>query len=187
MTHSHLIAAVGLALLATACQKQTPAPKPVEAPPPPVAEAPPAPTATVVLNPTQGQTAGGIATFTASSDGVEVSIDLSGLTPGEHGIHIHEVGDCSAPDASSAGGHFNPAAAQHGAPGAPSHHAGDFGNITANSEGRAHLAFVSQSFQLDGEQSIVGRAFIVHEKPDDLTTQPTGNSGGRIACGVITN
>lgn len=187
MTHSHLIAAASLSLLAIAgCQKAQ-APKPAEAPPPPVAEAPSAPDAIVILNPTQGQSAGGIATFTASSDGVEVSIDLSGLTPGEHGIHIHEVGDCSAPDASSAGGHFNPAAAQHGAPGAPSHHAGDFGNITANTEGRAHLAFVSQSFQLEGEQSIVGRAFIVHEKPDDLTTQPTGNSGGRIACGIITN
>ncbi|HKQ96541.1 MAG TPA: superoxide dismutase family protein, partial [Candidatus Polarisedimenticolia bacterium] len=122
--------------------------------------------------------------FTAGKDGVHVVADLTGLTPGEHGFHIHEKGDCSAPDGTSAGGHFNPGGHPHGAPGAE-HHVGDLGNITADASGKAHLEGIFAFMSMTGADSIVGRAVIVHAAADDLKTQPTGNAGGRQACGVI--
>ena len=141
--------------------------------------------AIAVLQPTAGSTVAGTVTFTAAGDMVKVVADLTGLTPGKHGFHIHEFGDCSDPKAASAGGHFNPSNHQHGAPDAAERHAGDLGNIEADASGKAHLEASDKSMKLAGADSIVGHAVIVHEKADDLKTQPTGDAGARIACGVI--
>ena len=123
-------------------------------------------------------------TFTKVGDTVQVVADITGLTPGKHGFHIHEFGDCSAADASSAGGHFNPMKKPHGAPDAAERHAGDLGNLEADSTGKAHLELKDIMLKLSGENCIMGRGVIVHEKVDDWS-QPTGNAGGRVACGVI--
>lgn len=141
--------------------------------------------AIAVLHPTQGSNVGGTVTFTASADQVKVVADVSGLTPGKHGFHIHEFGDCSDVKAASAGGHFNPGNHQHGAPEAENRHAGDLGNIEADPSGKAHIEITDKVMKLTGADSIVGHAVIVHEKADDLKTQPTGDAGGRLACGVI--
>lgn len=117
---------------------------------------------------------------------VRVTIDAAGVPAGTHGFHVHEKGDCSAPDAATAGGHFNPANAPHGAPGAAPHHAGDFGNVAASADGKVKVTYVMPGVTLgSGSSSITGKAVILHANPDDLKTQPTGNAGGRIACGVI--
>jgi Cu-Zn family superoxide dismutase len=141
--------------------------------------------AIAVLHPTSGKNVSGTVTFTASGNTVKVVADITGLTPGKHGFHIHEFGDCSEPKAASAGGHFNPAHKQHGAPDANDRHAGDLGNIEADASGKAHLEWTDPVMKLSGSDSIVGHAVIVHEKADDLKTQPTGDAGGRLACGVI--
>ncbi len=141
--------------------------------------------AVAVLSPTKGSNVSGTVTFTQVNGGVRIVADVMGLTPGEHGFHIHEFGDCSAPDATSAGGHFNPRHMQHGAPDAAVRHAGDFGNLEANGAGKAHYDRVDKTIALNGPESIVGRGVIVHEKVDDFITQPTGNAGARVACGVI--
>lgn len=118
---------------------------------------------------------------------VRVTVDASGVPPGVHGFHVHEKGDCSAPDATSAGGHFNPGNEPHGAPNAGAHHAGDFGNVEANPESRVNVSYIMHGVTLgSGTSSIAGKAIVLHADPDDLKTQPTGNAGGRIACGVIT-
>ena len=126
-------------------------------------------------------------TFRQENGFVRVRGEIEGLTPGVHGMHIHEVGDCSAPDASSAGGHFAPHDAIHGAPSqsAGLHHAGDLGNIVANEEGIASVDVIDGTLTLDGGSSLIGRAIIVHAEADDLVSQPSGNSGDRVACGVI--
>lgn len=144
------------------------------------------PMAQADLEPTQGNHVHGSVQFLREPEGVRVVVQLSGLTPGEHGIHIHEKGDCSAPDASSAGGHFNPTHRPHGArEEVEQRHVGDLGNITAGPDGRARLNYVDVHLSLTGPNSIVGRAVIVHANPDDLVSQPAGNSGPRVACGVI--
>jgi len=143
-----------------------------------------------------GSTVSGTVTFSErqttfggkSTRMLDVRYDITGLAPGEtRGFHVHDVGDCSAPDASSAGGHFNPGGHSHGAMDAPMSHAGDLGNITANPAGRAEgLITGLMKISLEpGADSIIGRSVIVHEKTDDYTTQPTGNAGARVACGVI--
>ena len=155
--------------------------KPATKPP-----ASPGPTATAVLEPRSGANVTGTLTFRTVGAGVEVSGTVEGLAPGDHGFHVHEYGDCTAPDATSAGGHFNPHGQPHGAPDADAHHAGDVGNLTAGDDGKATKRFVMKGVTLaDDATSIVGKAFIVHEKADDLKTQPTGDAGGRVACGVI--
>lgn len=141
--------------------------------------------AVAALSPTKGNSVSGTVTFTKVEGGVKVVADVTGLTPGQHGFHIHEFGDCSAPDATSAGGHFNPGHMQHGAPDAASHHAGDLGNLEADASGKAHYELVDPTLSLNGPESIVGHGVIVHEKADDMKTQPTGNAGGRVACGAI--
>lgn len=145
------------------------------------------PAALATLAPTTGQTAGGTVRLTQLADGsVDVQVDLTGVPAGVHGFHIHEKGDCGD-DGNAAGGHFNPDSTAHGAPNMPPHHAGDFGNVTANAAGEVHTRFTTRSVTVEaGAKSAVGRAVILHANPDDLTTQPTGNAGGRIACGVVT-
>jgi len=145
----------------------------------------PAQKAICVLYATQGNSVSGTVTFTKVAEGVKVVADLSGLTPGKHGFHIHEFGDCSSPDGTSAGGHFNPSGSPHGAPMDMSRHAGDMGNIEAGADGKAHVEYIDAHMNFEGPNSIMGRSVIVHAKEDDMKTQPTGNAGPRIACGVI--
>jgi Cu-Zn family superoxide dismutase len=151
---------------------------------------PSAQNAVAELKPTQGNTVSGTTTFVQRGDKVLVEGRLKGLAPGLHGFHVHEKGDCSAPDGSSAGGHFNPTAKAHGNPSSSEHHGGDLGNLTADAQGNAVFAIEVplRDFSLDKNvpNSIIGRGLIVHADPDDFKTQPTGNSGKRVACGVIT-
>ncbi len=138
------------------------------------------------MEPTQGNKTKGTVEFVQEGDKVRVVASISGLTPGLHGFHIHEKGDCSAPDATSAGGHFNPTGAPHGDPMQSKHHAGDLPQLTANAAGEARLEVTLPGITLGaGANNIVGRGLIVHAAADDYKTQPTGNSGGRVACGVI--
>ncbi len=144
------------------------------------------PSAHAQLAPTQGNTASGVVNFTQLGDKVLVDADIAGLTPGEHGFHIHEKGDCSATDGTSAGGHFNPNGHAHGNPATPEHHVGDLPMLTADASGHAklHVELTSITLQ-EGAGNIVGKSVIVHQKVDDYQTQPSGNSGARVACGVI--
>jgi superoxide dismutase, Cu-Zn family len=141
--------------------------------------------AAAALQPTKDSQVTGTVTFTKASGGVRIQGRLQGLKPGSHGFHVHEFGDCSAPDGASAGGHFNPDAAPHASPHDAARHAGDLGNIEADAQGIANLDYVDPKASLEGENSILGRGVIVHANPDDFKTQPTGNAGGRVACGVI--
>ena len=141
--------------------------------------------AIAIVYPAKDKTVKGMITFTQTDKGVKVVAHLEGLTPGKHGFHVHEFGDCSAPDATSAGGHFNPTQMTHSGPTDATRHSGDLGNIVADEKGVADLEWVDPMMQLTGPQSIIGRAVIVHAKEDDLKTQPTGNAGAREACGVI--
>ena len=144
------------------------------------------PIAVTTLEARSNSTVKGQASFTQVGDKVKVLVEVSGATPGQHGLHVHENGDCSAPDAKSAGNHFNPGNAEHGAPDKPAHHAGDFGNLTIGEDGNGKLELLTDQISVKpGTVSVVGRALILHEKVDDTTTQPTGNSGSRIGCGVI--
>ncbi|HJT80523.1 MAG TPA: superoxide dismutase family protein [Chthoniobacterales bacterium] len=140
--------------------------------------------ATAKLEPKSGSKVTGTITFTKAGDDVEVHGDIENLTPGTHGFHIHEKGDCSAPDAASAGAHFNPSKKHHGGPTGAERHEGDLGNIEAGKDGKAHVHWKGK-MALSGADSIIGKSVVVHEKADDLKTDPSGNSGGRIACGVI--
>ncbi len=134
-----------------------------------------------------GSTVAGTATFTDLGGGkVDVVVELSGLTPGKHGLHLHEKGDCSAADGASAGGHWNPHGKAHGGPAAAEKHAGDFGNLEAGADGKGRLQLTWSDFALTGEHGVIGHGIIVHDKADDLTTQPTGNAGARVGCGVVT-
>ncbi len=138
-----------------------------------------------VLHPTEGNTVMGIVHFTKEGNGIRVVADVNGLTEGKHGFHIHEYGDCSAPDGTSAGGHFNPENTRHGGPNDSIRHVGDLGNILADSTGNAHLELTDTLLAFSGKHSIIGRAIIVHQGEDDLVSQPTGAAGARVACGVI--
>ena len=145
-----------------------------------------APTKAVAqLQPTKDSKVSGTVTFTKAAAGVKLSAHLSGLTPGLHGFHLHEYGDCSAPDGASAGGHFNPTGDPHAAPSEAHRHTGDLGNVEAKADGTADLEYVDAKASFEGDSSILGRGVIVHANADDLKTQPTGNAGGRVACGVI--
>lgn len=137
------------------------------------------------LNPTEGSKVTGTVTFTKTADGVRIVADVEGLSKGKHGIHIHEFGDCSSKDGSSAGGHFNPHSKGHGAPDDAERHSGDMGNIEVDEDGKGRLEYVDKTITLSGSDSVVGKSVIVHANEDDLKTQPTGNAGGRLACGVI--
>ncbi len=127
----------------------------------------------------------GVVTFSPAAGGVRVNARVTGLTPGDHGFHIHEFGDCAATDFTSAGGHFNPGGDPHAGMDAAARHSGDMGNIVADKDGVAVLDVVDSKLSFDGANSVLGRGLIVHAAADDFKTQPTGNAGGRVACGVI--
>lgn len=181
-------------LLIVGCQKPAsevvadPAPAPMAndpAAPPSIA----APVATATLTATAGNAVVGRIDFTLVDGVLRASGEVSGLAPGsEHGFHIHEKGDCSAPDGSSAGGHFNPTTSEHGNVSAAVHHGGDMPNLIADAQGVAKVdGPVSSNVNAgsgDGAD-IIGRGLIVHADPDDYATQPTGNAGARLACAVI--
>jgi superoxide dismutase, Cu-Zn family len=143
--------------------------------------------ATAALQPTQGNKAFGEATFEEVDGKVRVIVFTQGLGPDrELGFHIHEAGDCSSGDGMSAKGHFNPLGKPHGAPASAERHAGDLPALKAGKDGRARLDTTVDIITVrPGPASIVGRGLIIHADPDDYKTQPTGNAGARIACGVI--
>ncbi len=143
--------------------------------------------AIAVMHPTEGNSVHGTVTFTRQGPRVHVVADIDGLKPNtRHGFHIHEFGDCSSPDGTSAGGHFNPMGHQHAGPATEMRHSGDMGNLEADANGHAHLDLTVDNITLGmGPMNIIGRGIIIHEKADDYVTQPTGNAGARIACGVI--
>ena len=122
--------------------------------------------------------------FTKVADGVQIVANVEGLTPGKHGFHVHEFGDCSG-DGAATGAHFNPTHSKHGGPDSPERHVGDLGNIVADQDGRAHYERIDKLIVLEGQNSVIGRSIVIHADADDYTTQPTGNSGKKIACGVI--
>ncbi|MBV1858584.1 MAG: superoxide dismutase family protein [Nannocystaceae bacterium] len=128
----------------------------------------------------------GSVSFESTADGVRVLAEVRGLSSGSHGFHIHETGDCSAADFSSAGGHFNPHGHPHGGPSDPAHHVGDLGNLNADETGAAGLE-AEPELNLDGQSpdSVIGKAVIIHGGTDDLKSQPSGAAGPRVACGVI--
>ncbi len=141
--------------------------------------------ASCVLNATKGNKVDGLVTFIQVDDGVKITATVNNLVPGSHGFHIHEFGDCSSPDGMSAGGHFNPGKKPHGGPDSLERHAGDLGNLVADEHGVAKYERVDKVITLEGPDTIIGRSIVVHANPDDHHTQPTGNAGGRVACGVI--
>jgi superoxide dismutase, Cu-Zn family len=151
-------------------------------------EAAPAAPATVevTFQAKSGSKLAGKATLTETPEGVKVALALEGAKPGDHGAHVHEKGDCSAPDAASAGGHFNPATHPHALPASSPRHLGDLGNITIGKDGKGTLEIVAPGANLKANDpnSFLGKSIIVHEKKDD-GGQPTGNAGGRIGCAEI--
>jgi Cu-Zn family superoxide dismutase len=143
--------------------------------------------ATAQLQPTKGNKTIGEATFEQMGDKVRVTVIVEGLKPGqEHGLHIHEAGDCSSGDGMSTKGHFNPQAKPHGHHSSAERHAGDLPALRAGNDGRAKVEATLDIISVrPGATSVVDRGLIVHADPDDYKTQPTGNAGARIACGVI--
>jgi len=145
-------------------------------------------TAVATLNSASGSSVTGTATFEqVDAMTVKMSLEVQGLTPGEHALHLHQNGDCSAPDASSAGGHWNPGGVDHGKRGEGQFHAGDVINLTADADGKVSWSQDIKGWTIGGDEStnILNKGIIIHEKLDDFKTQPTGAAGGRVACGVI--
>ena len=144
-------------------------------------------TAVAQLQPRSGSTVSGSIKFTQIGDVVRITGEVTGHSKGPKGFHIHEKGDCSAADGMSTGGHFNPHKHKHGGPYDPVKHSGDLGNLVFNDQGVAKINFTvgDISVSKDRPDGIIGRAVIVHATVDDMKTDPTGNAGGRVACGVI--
>ena len=144
-------------------------------------------TAVAVLESRSDSHVTGKATFREASGKVTLNLEIDGAEPGTHAVHLHEKGDCSAPDGASAGGHWNPTHENHGKWGAPPFHRADIGNVEVGADGKGSLTMTTDLWSIGGtpETDVVGKAIIVHAKADDFTTQPTGNAGGRVACGVV--
>jgi len=138
-----------------------------------------------VFEPTAGNITEGVVTFEKVKDGIMVSGKITGLTPGEHGFHVHQYGDLTADDGTSTGGHFNPMTQPHAGPEDAHRHIGDLGNVTANEDGVAEFSFIDKKLEMNGTASIIGRGLIVHADRDDLTSQPTGAAGARVGMAVI--
>jgi Cu-Zn family superoxide dismutase len=173
----HPIAAllmIAATTLLAACAGKSSAPAPLKA--------------TAVLESRSGSSVAGRAELIEKAGEVRAHVELAGLAPNsEHGFHIHDKGDCSAADASSAGGHYNPEGVSHGHAGIPPHHAGDLPSLTADAAGTVHADVLVGGVTLaPGPTSIVGRSLVVHRDRDDFASQPAGNAGPRVACGVIT-
>lgn len=178
-----------VALLA-ACASTAPArtAAPAAVPPPVLATVSTLPGAQVVLAPASASLVSGRLRLVPSASGVRLTGEIGGLQRNRsHAIHIHEHGDCSAADASSAGGHFNPARQPHGRAGAGPHHGGDLDNLAADASGVARVDLQAAGVVLGGgaANDVIGRAVVVHALADDYRSQPAGNAGGRVACGVI--
>lgn len=160
-------------------------------PPPPKPTTPPAVgdavVATAVLEGRSGSSMTGTARFVADGGSVTLTLNVQGAPPGEHAVHLHDTGDCSAPDATSAGGHWNPTKSDHGEWGHPPHHLGDIGNLHVGADGTGALLLTTDRWTIGTGDvgDLLGHAVIVHEKVDDFKTQPTGAAGARIACGVV--
>jgi Cu-Zn family superoxide dismutase len=171
---------------AAAPVQETPLPEPAKAEPTPaIAEPLPEPPKTLELTfqPKSGSKLAGKAIVAETTDGVKITLALENVKPGDHGAHVHEKGDCSAPDAASAGGHYNPQNHQHALPTVAERHLGDLGNITIGKDGKGTLeiAIPGANLKANDPKSFLGRAIIVHDKKDD-GGQPVGNAGGRIGC-----
>ncbi|ESU26598.1 superoxide dismutase, copper/zinc binding protein [Flavobacterium limnosediminis JC2902] len=142
----------------------------------------------VVLESKSGTNTSGSAVFSEKGGKVTFTATISGLTPGVHAIHIHEKADCSAADATSAGGHWNPTFKKHGKWGEGEYHKGDIGNFTADEKGNGKITLTTDEWCIgcgDATKDVLGKAIIVHQGADDFVTQPTGNAGGRVACTAI--
>jgi Cu-Zn family superoxide dismutase len=178
--------ALVLAFAVVGCGKKEESPAPAPAPETPAPAPTPVPVQAVTkLQGAEGSGIEGAVEFVQAGDTVTIAAYVSGVEPGEHGFHIHEAGVCEG-DFTSSGDHFNPTDHPHGAPGEAESHAGDLGNITVGEDGTGSLELTSTVLTVDpGPNSVVGKAVILHEKPDDLESQPTGAAGGRIACGVV--
>ncbi|MEM6785018.1 MAG: superoxide dismutase family protein [Bacteroidota bacterium] len=180
-----------IALVLAACTTPDAEPAASDEPAPAADAEPLAQLASVEIAPLAGSGVSGTITFSEGDEGVTVAYQLSGLTPGLHGFHVHANGDCGPGEdgtpGGAAGGHFNPEGHEHGAPSneADARHKGDLGNIEADANGLAEGAFADTVLRLDGETSIVGKAFIVHAGEDDLSSQPSGAAGARVGCGII--
>lgn len=146
-------------------------------------------TVVVKMESKSGSNATGVAIFVQEYGQVRLISEFEGLTPGVHAMHLHEKADCSAADGTSTGGHWNPTFEKHGSWGDPKgYHRGDIGNLTASAEGKGKLMFQTDQWCIgcgDETKDILGKAVIIHDGRDDLTTQPTGNAGGRVSCGGI--
>ena len=137
------------------------------------------------ITPKSGTATGGTVTFKQMGKNVVMNVDAKGLTPGVHAIHIHDKPDCSAPDGTSTGGHWNPAGSDHGKWGAEHFHMGDIGNLDADDKGNAKLTFKTSKWCIgctDETKNILNHGLIIHAAADDFHTQPTGNAGGRVGC-----
>ena len=147
-----------------------------------------APSATATLRDAQGKTVG-TATLTPGDGGVKIAVSVSGVAPGLHGFHVHAVGKCEGPDFKSAGGHFNPAAKEHGLENPKGAHAGDMPNLSVGADGVGKGEFLARGASLaPGPGSLFpdgGTAVVLHASPDDMKSDPAGNAGARIACGVV--
>jgi Cu-Zn family superoxide dismutase len=145
-------------------------------------------TAKAAMEPASGSNVKGEATFTEENGKVQFELRVENLSPGEHAVHLHEKGDCSAEDASSAGGHWNPTMKPHGKRGdGTSYHKGDIGNMKVGDDGKGTYTLSVEGWTIGGADStnVVGKSVIIHDKPDDFTSQPSGNAGSRVSCGVI--
>ncbi len=142
--------------------------------------------AVATIHAVEGEDISGAVTFTKTDDGTEVQAELENLSSGKHGFHIHQHGNCSDRESfASAGGHYNPTDQSHGAPTADQRHVGDMGNIPVGSDGLGELTYTDNIIKLNGKHSVVGHAVVLHAGEDDFESQPSGDAGSRIGCGII--